>query len=165
MIKRLLAAISLSVALIWSVTAVAQGVGVVDMRQIFQASPEVKQINARLQKQFTPQRDKIIKLGKSLQDNIKKLQRNQSVMSKKDMENLRNKIQNQQEQLRAEQQQFQQELFSAQNKEMGDFMSKVTTAVKSVATKEELGLVLPKDTVLYAKNGKDITSSVISALK
>ena len=165
MIKCLLAVISLVVAMIWNVAAVAQSVGLVDMRQIFQDSPQIKQINARLEKQFSPQREKVIGLGKSLQDDTNKLQRNESVMSKKEVLDLRNTIQKQQNQLREAQGQFQQGLFVAQNRAMADFMTKVTGAVEYVAKKKNLELVLPKDTVLYTKDGKDITSDVVSALQ
>lgn len=166
MVKRLIAIISLVVAINWSVAAVAKSIGLVDMRQIFQASPQIKQINARLEKQFSPQREKVIGLGKSLQDNINKLQRNESVMSKKEVIDLRNTIQKQRNQLREAQRQFQQSLFTAQNKEMADFMRKVIHAIEHVAKKENLDLVLPKDTVLYTKDGIDITSDILfSALK
>ncbi|ACJ20609.1 OmpH family outer membrane protein [Coxiella burnetii] len=165
MIKRLLSAICLSVAMIWSVVAVAQTVGLVDMRQIFQTAPQIKDINTRLEKQFSPQREKMTKLTQSLQQNLQKLKRDEAVMGKKEAENLRKEIQNDESTLRQQQQQFQQELFVAQNKAMSDFMSKVNGAVKKVAERENLDLVLPKDTVLYAKNSKDITSNVVSALK
>lgn len=165
MIKRLLAVISLAIAMNWGFAAV-QGIGLVDMQQVFQASPQIKQINIRLEKQFSPQREKVIGLGKSLQDNVNKLQRNEFVMSKKEVVDLRNTIQKQQNQLREAQKKFQQGLFTAQNKAMADFMRKVAGAVEHVAKKENLDLVLPKDTVLYTKDGIDITSDVLfSALK
>ena len=166
MIKHLCAAVSLTIAIGWSVAAVAQGVGLVDIRQIFQASPQIKQMNTHLEKKFSPQREKVIKLGKSLQDNINKLQRNESVMNKREVVDLRNNIEKQQNQLREAQRQFQHCLFIAQNESVADFMRKVTSAVEHVAKKENLDLVLLKDTVLYIKDGKDITSDVLcSALK
>lgn len=166
MIKRLWAVISLAVAISWSISAIAQSVGLVDIRQIFQASPQIKQMNARLEKKFSPQREKVVGLGKSLQDNINKLQRNESVMSQKEVVDLRSNIEKQQNQLREAQRQFQQCLLIAQNEAMADFMRKVTGAVECIAKKENLDLVLLKDTVLYIKDGKDITSDVLfSALK
>ena len=161
MIKRLLAVIGLAVVVSWSVAAIAQIIGLVDIRQIFQASPQIKQINARLEKRFSPQREKVIGLEKSLQDSINKLQRNESVMSKKEVVDLRNNIEKQKNELREAQRQFQQCLFIAQNRAMADFMRKVTGAVEHVAKKENLDLVLPKETVLYIKDGKDITSDVL----
>ncbi|MFW0072826.1 MAG: OmpH family outer membrane protein [Coxiella-like endosymbiont] len=166
MIKRLRAVASLAVVISWSVSAIAQSVGLVDIRQIFQTSPQIKQMNAHLEKKFSPQREKVVGLGKSLQDNINKLQRDESVMSKKEVVALRSNIEKQQNQLRKAQRQFQQCLFIAQNEAMADFMRKIAGAIEHVAKEENLDLVLLKDTVLYTKYGKDITSDVLfSALK
>ncbi|QTS83710.1 OmpH family outer membrane protein [Coxiella endosymbiont of Amblyomma nuttalli] len=165
MIQRLLAIISLTVAMIWSITAVAQNVGLVDMRKVFQALPQIKKINASLERQFLSRREKVIRLGKSLQDNVNKLQRNESVMSKKEIVSLRDTIQKQRNQLQEDQRQFQQALFTAQNKAMVGFMTRITGVVENIAKKENLDLILLKDTVLYTKDGKDITSDVVSALK
>ncbi|UVE59488.1 hypothetical protein [Coxiella-like endosymbiont] len=52
MIKRLRAVASLAVVISWSVSAIAQSVGLVDIRQIFQTSPQIKQMNAHLEKNF-----------------------------------------------------------------------------------------------------------------
>ena len=163
--KRLFAVTCLSVTMGWAAVAVGQTVRTVDVRQIFQASLQVKDINIRLEREFLPQRKRIISLGKSLQEDAKKLQRNEVIMSKKEAEDLRNKIQKEQKGLQREQIEFQQELYEAQSKAMGEFMTKISGAVRAVAEKEKVDLVLPKNTVLYARDAKDITSEVISALK
>lgn len=163
--KRLLVATCLSVAIGWGVTAVGQIVGIVDMREIFQASPQVKGINTQLEKEFSPQRTKIINLSKSLQDDVKKLQRNETVMAEKEKQDLKNRIAEKQKQLQQVQVEFQKALYTAQNKAMAEFMKKISIAVKAVAENEKVDLVVPKDTILYAKDSKDITSSVISKLQ
>ena len=165
MMKRLFSATCLSVAINWSAAAIGQTVGRVDMRQIFQASPQVKNINTRLEKEFSPQRERIINLSKSLQEDAKKFQRNEAVMSEKEKQDLKNKIDEKQKELQQAQVEFQQGLYNAQNKAMGEFMTKISGAVRAVAEKEKVDLVLPKDTVLYARDSKDITSDVISELK
>ncbi|AKQ33372.1 OmpH family outer membrane protein [Candidatus Coxiella mudrowiae] len=165
MMKRLFAATCLSVAINWTAAAIGQTVGRVDMRQIFQASPQVKNINTQLEKKFSPQRERIINLGKSLQEDAKKFQRNEAVMSEKEKQDLKNKIDEKQKELQQAQVEFQQGLYNAQNKAMAEFMTKISGAVRAVAEKEKVDLVLPKDTVLYARDSKDITSDVISKLK
>ncbi|WP_304985730.1 OmpH family outer membrane protein [Coxiella-like endosymbiont] len=165
MMKRLFAATYLSVAMSWAVASIGQTVGTVDMRQIFQASLQVKNINTRLEKEFSPQRERIINLGKSLQEDTKKFQRNEAVMSEKEKQYLKNKIDEKQKELQQAQVEFQQGLYNAQNKAMGEFMTKISGAVKAISEKEKVDLVLPKDTVLYARDSKDITSDVISELK
>lgn len=165
MMKRLLVAASLLFALVWSVGAMAQSIGVVNMRQIFDASPQIKKINEQLNKQYAPEREKIVAMGKSLQDNINKLQKNQAVMDKKSLDGLRDTIAKQEQDLRMQQAQFQQTLFTAQNKAMNDFMDKVTATVKKIAAAKNLDLVLPQNSLLYAKDSMDITSDVMSSLK
>ena len=162
--KRLLTVTCLSVIIIYT-AAIGKTVGKVDIRQIFQVSSQVKAINSQLEKEFLPQRKRIINLGKYLRKDIKKSQRNETVMSKRENEDLRNKIQKEQKELQQSQIEFQQGLYKAQNKAMGEFMIKILDAVKIVAKKENVDLVLPKDTVLYARDSKDITSNVISELQ
>lgn len=165
MIKRLFAGTCLSVITSWATVAFGQTVGMVDMRQVFQASLQVKDINIRLEKEFSPQREKIISLDKSLQEDTKKLRRNEVVMSKQEAVDLRNKIQKEQKGLQQAQVELQKGLYEAQNKTMGEFMKKISGAVRTVSEKEKVDLVFPKDAVLYARDSKDITPEVISELK
>ena len=163
--KRLLLSISLSAAVLWSACAMAENVGVVDMRQVFSLSPQIKKINAQLKKQFAPQKGRLMAMGKSLQGNVQKLQKNQSIMDKKGIDALKATIVSQEKQLRATQGQLQQALFAAQNQAMSSFMQKLTGVVKTVAMKKKLDVVFPKNSLLYAKGSTDITSDVASDLK
>lgn len=154
----------LSVTMSLAASAIGQTIGKVDMRQIFQVSPQIKSIDAQLEQEFAPQRERIINLDKYLREDIKKLKRNESVMSQKETEDLRNRIQEEQKEFQQSQVEFQQRLYKAQNKAMGEFIIKISGAVKTVAKKEKIDLVLPKDTLLYAKDSRDITLDVISEL-
>ena len=163
--KRLLSTVFVSVIVIWIVPSVAQIIGLLDMHKVFQTSSQIRDINTRLEKQFSLQRKQMVELTQSLQCNLRNLRRNEAVMSREEISSLREKIQRDENRLRQQQQQFQQQLLVAQNKEMIDFMSEISDAVKKIAAKENLDFVLPKDTVLYTKESKDITSNVISELK
>ena len=163
--KRFLLTLCSYLMLIWSVIAMAENIGVVDMRQLFQTAPQIKAINADLDKNFSPERDKLVAMGKSLQEEIKKFQRNQSVMSPSDMTSMKDKITKQEEELRLAQASFQQKLLAAQNKAMSSFMTRMNQVVQSVAQKRQLDLVLEKNSVLFAKGSMDITSEVMSGLK
>lgn len=160
-----LIALCLSLFFVWSASAMAESIGIVNMRQIFQSSSQIKSINAKLNKKFSPQRDKIVTMGKNLQADVKKLQRNKSIMSKSKLKKLKDKIKKEQQQLRLAQAKFQQTLYSEQNKAMSGFMAKMNKVVKKIAEKRKLDLVLPKNSVLYAKQSMDITSEVKARLK
>ena len=151
--------------MVWSGSAWADHVGVIDMQQIFQSSPQVNKINGDLNKQFSPQRDKIVAMGRTLEADIKKLNRDQSVMDKTSLGQLKDKITKEEQTLRTAQGEFQQALMAAQNKAMEAFMTQLNKVVTQVAEKKELQMVLPKTVVLYAKDSVDITADVASGLK
>ncbi|MCX7120927.1 MAG: OmpH family outer membrane protein [Gammaproteobacteria bacterium] len=149
----------------WSMGAFADGVGVVDMKTIFSTSPKVKSIKAELSKQFEPQKNKLEKMGQSLQADIAKYQKNKAVMNQKDMATLEASITAQETAFRAAQTKFQQDVFNAQNKSLNDFMNSVKAAVKVVAEKQKLDLVVPSNDVLYTKTNTDITPAVLKDIK
>lgn len=154
-----------AVASAWMIGASAEGVAVVDMKMIFATSPKVKQIKESLTKQFDPQRDKIEKMGKTLQADVMKYQKNKDVMSKADAAKAETNIASEENAFRAAQTKFQQEVFAAQNKSLESFMDQVKTSVKAVAEKDNLDLVVPNNDVLYTKGDKDITKQVLDNLK
>src|SRR3989338_7974087 len=104
-------------------------------------------------------------MGELLQSDIAKYQKDKDVMDKKDLSTLETNITNQENTFRAAQTKFQQEVFTAQNDSLNDFMSSVKTAVGSIAKQEKLDLVIPSNDVLYAKDGMDITQKVLQKMK
>lgn len=150
----------------FSVGALAEGgIGVVDMKTIFSTSPKVKAIKADLTKQFEPQKEKLEKMSTALQADIAKYQKNKDVMNKKDLAALETSITNQESAFRDAQTKFQQDVFNAQNKSLESFMDSVKAAVKTVAEKDKLDLVIPSNDVLYTKTNKDITQDVLKDMK
>lgn len=164
--RRLLIALLVSVMALWSVGAMAaERVGVVNMKQIIESSPQIKKINEQLGRQFASRRNKIMQMGQALQTELKNYAKNKAVMSKADLEKLQAKVRNQELTLRQEQAKFQQDLYAAQSKEMADFIAKVKDVVKTIAAKENLNLVLPNNAVLYSAQNVDITQNVINSLQ
>jgi outer membrane protein len=141
------------------------GVGVVDMKMIFSTSPKVKEIKADLTKQFSPEKDKLQKMGQELQASIANYQKNKPTMKPADLTKLEASITSQETAFREEQAKFQQEVFTAQNKSLETFMDSVKAAVKVVAEKDKLDLVIPSNDVLYTKDKTDITKEVLDNLK
>lgn len=149
----------------WSVSACADGIGVVNMKTIFMTSPKVKALKAQLAKQFDPQKVKLEKMGSSLQADITQYQKDKAVMSQADATKMQTKIETEENSFRDAQTQFQQDVFNAQNKSLQSFMSDVKDAVKVVAVKEKLDLVVASNDVLYSKDNRDITKQVLDQLK
>ncbi len=162
--KKLIVGAAACVAM-FSMTAFAGTVGVVDMKQIFTTSAKVKEIKAQLTKQFSPEKATLDKSAAALQADIQKYQKNKTVMSKTDLDNLQTQISNEEMQFRQDQAKFQQDVYTAQNQQLQQFMAMVKTAVQTVATKDKLDLVLPDNDVLYSNNSLDITKQVLDAMK
>lgn len=154
-----------TIATAWSVGAMASGIGVVDMKTIFSTSPKVKAIKAELNTQFNPQKTKLEAMGKTLQAEIAKYQKNKDVMNKKDLATAEQNITTEEGKFRDAQAKFQQDVFNAQNDRLTQFMDNVKAAVKVVAEKDKLSLVLPSNDVLYTGTNMDITQQVLADMK
>lgn len=154
-----------AVAAISSASAFADGVGVVDMKTIFSTSPKVAEIKAELTKQFNPEKAKLEKMGQTLQGDIANYQKNKPTMKAADLSKLEANITTQETDFREAQAKFQKDVFNAQNKSLETFMDSVKAAVKVVAEKDKLDLVIPSNDVLYTKDKTDITKEVLDNLK
>lgn len=163
--KKIIIALYLSVAAVWSIGAMAgEDFGVVNMQTIFKTSPKAKAINASLKREFAARKAGIVKMGQNLQSEVKSYQKNQAVLSKAKLAALQQKISQHSMALRQAQQKFQSDLLAAQNQKMTAFLNQVKTAVAKVAKKKDIDIVLPSNAVLYSKNKMDITSNVLSSM-
>lgn len=163
--KKVIIAICLSLAAVWSVGAMAEDIAVVNMKTIFRSSPQAKSINASLKKQFSVRKAGIVKMRQQLQAEVQKYQKNQTTMSKASLATLQQKISMHSAALRQSQPKFQSDLIAAQNKKMKAFLNRVKAAVSDVAKRKGLDLVLPNNAVLYSKSKLDVTASVLSAMR
>lgn len=140
-------------------------IGVVNMQQILQSAPQVKQINAQLKDQFAKRKSDILGQAKVLQADMSNFDKNKTVLSAKDLATLRNKITSEETQLRTEQMSYQQDLMTAQNKAMNSFLKTLKASVSVVAEKKKLSLVLPENTLLYSAPNADVTNDVLKNLQ
>lgn len=140
-------------------------IGVVNMQQVLQSAPQVKQINAQLKDQFSKRKSDILAQAKVLQANMSNFDKNKTVLGAKDLATLRNKITSEETQLRTEQMSYQQDLMTAQNNAMNSFLKTLKASVSVVAAKKKLALVLPENTLLYSAPEADITNDVLKNLQ
>ena len=162
--KKLLRGLGIALAVFWSVGAFAANIAVIDMQQIFQNSKQVKSINDGLEKQFATQKQNVDTLSKDLQKNIDKYKKDEAVLDKKAVENLKNTIRDQEQKLQQQQTDLQRQLFEAQNKAMTQFLDKIKSIVTTLSGSQQYDVVLPKNALLYSKDNLDITTKVMEAL-
>lgn len=140
-------------------------IGVIDVQQIMQKSPQVAAMNQSLSKQFKPRQEKIIAAQKSLQDEVDKLNKNGATMSAADKSKLQDQITNDRNTVQNMVIGFQHDLQAAQSQDMQSFMSSLVTAVNSVAKSGGYDLILQRNGVPYVGSNLDVTSQVLDALK
>ncbi len=140
-------------------------IGVIDVQQILQKSPQIATINAQLTKDFKPRQDKIVAAQKDLQAQADKLNKNANVMGDADRNKLQDQIIAEKANVQGMAISFQRDLSQAQSKAMQDFMNQLTQVVNGVAKKSNYDLILQRAGVPYANNSLDITNEVLDALK
>lgn len=163
--KRLILVCVIALASVWSISSMAESVGIVDMDQILQSAPQVKNIEKDLQKQFTARKAQLDKVGQSLQKNIADYQKNKAVMDAKKLTTLEGKINEERQTFQQDSIKFQTDFAKARKAQTDQFIQKIKQVVGTIAQQKKLDLVLPKGVLLYTKGGTDITPQVLAKLK
>jgi len=140
-------------------------VGVLNFPALLKKAPQMEALSQRLKKEFKPRQAKIVSLQKSLEADQASLKRDTSVMSDKEIANLREKIANNQRDLRRLEEDYLADARAAQKKAMGQIIEKANKLVKKIAEEGQYDLILQSETVAYASNKIDITDKVIKELE
>lgn len=163
--KKLARVLSASILLACSTSVLADNskIGVVDLQKIMRTSDEVKEIQATLEKEFKPRRDKLMGMEADLKSDMEAFKRDSAVMSQVKRKEAEQKIMNAQERLEREGQQYQQELSNAHNQAMDKFYNKIRAAIEKVAKAKSFDLVLQKDAAPFSTDKLDVTEDIIKA--
>ena len=140
-------------------------VGVVDVTQILQQSPQIINAKNKLREQFTPRFEKISKDQQNLQALSKKFKKDGITMQASKRKALQQQIVALERQLVSEQQQFQVDFQKERQKyiPVKMLLQNLHTAIGHVAVKDYYTLVIPKNMAAYYQEGpflKNITSEV-----
>lgn len=153
-----------------SVSAVTPGsqanlrIGVVDIRAVIDNSPQMKAAADKLRTEFKPRQDKIIAAQNQLQKDQDKLKRDGAVMSQSDADDLQAQVTTESRDLQRMQEDYMQDLHTAQQTAMQNFLSSVDAVVQKMTQQNNYDLILRRDTVAFASPRVDITQQVIAAM-
>lgn len=140
-------------------------VGIIDLPSILQNSPQVQAIQQKLQTQFKPEQDKIIAAQNNIRAEAQQLSAPAvSKLTDAQQVKLKDTMAADQKALQDMVVKFQQDVGTAQDAAMKTLIDEVDAAVKTVAEKDKLDIVLLKPAVVYASNATDITQQVLAAL-
>mgnify|MGYP002880538402 CR=1 FL=1 len=143
--------------------AEASRIAVVDLQKIMQTSDEMKSIQAELEKEYKPRRDKLMGMEADLKADMEAFKRDSAVMSQAKRKEAEQKIIATQDAFEREGQQYQQELTAAHNQAMEKFYNKIRLAISKVAEEKKFDLVLQKDAAPFSLDSLDVTDAVIKA--
>lgn len=135
-------------------------VGIVDLPQILQQSPQVAALNQQLKNQFASQQQTILAAQNKLRTEAGQLSSATGAAKQK----LQQQVMNDQKQFQQMVVNYQANVSSAQTRAINTIMAQVTKAVSGIAQKQGLDIVLAKPAVMYAPSTVDITSAVVQAM-
>jgi outer membrane protein len=165
MIFSLGAMLALSLMSVTSFAADATAkIGVVDLRQVLQKSPQMADLNKKLEAQFKPRQDKIKADEKVLQADVDKLKKDGATMSKDDVNKLQDKIVKEQAALQAQVSTFQQDLGKAQNEGMQKLLQDAGVIITDMGKKEAYTLIVSKEAAFYSQDSMDLTAKISQAM-
>lgn len=152
-------------SLLFGAAAMASGkIGVVDPQKIASKSKDMQQIRAKLEKEFNPRQQELLKLQKQLQEASEKLRRDNSILSKSDKTDLDNKIMRLKSQYERKARDYQQDFGMAQGQALQKMRAKVNEAIAKVAKKQGYDLVLYKEAAPYSNSSVDLTKQVLDSI-
>lgn len=140
-------------------------VGVIDLAQVLQSSPEMKKAADKLKAEFKPRQDRITAMQQDMQKNQDKIKRDSSVMSQVDLQALQDKVINERRDLQRMQEDYMQDLQAAQQQAMQGVLQGVDKIVQNIASQGHYDLILQKNSVAFASQRVDITPQVIQQMK
>jgi len=163
-VKKTVLAIGL-VSMLFGFNASAQKIGIVDINKVMSSSKDAASIKSELEAKYKPREQKLLGEQKAIQEEIKKLQRDDSIMTEAQKKSLQEKIMAYRKNFEAKGRSFQQEVNAAQSQAMKNLFDKVKVVVDTVAKNNKFDVVFQKDAVQYIAPGNDITAKVIAKLK
>jgi outer membrane protein len=140
-------------------------IGVVDLQRISQTAPQMKAIQEKLEKEFRPRRDKLVKMEETLKADMQHFKRDATVLSQDQKRDLEKKIVAAQQTFEREGQQYQQELSTAHNEAMEDLYNRIRKAIEVVALEGKYDVILQKDAAPFSGSQLDVTEKVLKDIK
>ncbi|EMY3997768.1 molecular chaperone Skp [Shigella flexneri] len=153
--KKWLLAAGLGLALATSAQA-ADKIAIVNMGSLFQQVAQKTGVSNTLENEFKGRASELQRMETDLQAKMKKLQ---SMKAGSDRTKLEKDVM-------AQRQTFEQDRARRSNEERGKLVTRIQTAVKSVANSQDIDLVVDANAVAYnSSDVKDITADVLKQVK
>lgn len=144
-----------------SAVAADQKIGVVNFQEIMSKIPQTAVVMQRLEAEFKDEKAELAQLEKDIKYFTEKKQRDGSLMSKKEKEELDKNIGTKYQEYQAKGKAFQQKTGVRQNEETTKIIALVRQAINSIADSDKYDLILEQKAVVFSKPKASITAKVV----
>ena len=156
-----------AMALACAVAGTAAGadvmIGFVDVSRVLDQSPQARDARERIQAEFAPIDQEILRLQRELRALEEQLLRDGDVMANADRMRLERDVLSRKRELRRSQEEFREDLNLRRNQELQRLQRQVVLAIRAMAKSENYDLVI-SDGVLFASERIDLTGMVLERL-
>jgi outer membrane protein len=154
-------AVASTLLLASSVMAADQKIAVVNFQEVMSKIPQTTAVMQVLEAEFKDDKAVLAQLEKDIKYYQEKKQRDGSLMSAKDIEELDTQIATLYQDYQAKGKAFQQATGLRKNEETNKIIALVRQAIDSIAAKDKYDLVLEQQAVIFAKPDAMITNKVV----
>ena len=141
-------------------------IAIVNMGSLFQQVAQKTGVSATLENEFKGRASELQGMESDLQSKMQRLQRDGSTMKAADRSKLEKDVMSQRQAFSQKAQAFEQDRQRRSNEERGKLVTRIQTAVKSVAADQGVDLVVDANAVAYnSSDVKDITADVLKQVK
>lgn len=144
-----------------STIAADQKIGVVNFQEIMSKIPQSAVVMQTLEAEFKDEKAELAQLEKDIKYFQEKKQRDGSLMSKKEKEELDKNIGTKYQEYQTKGKVFQQKTGVRQNEETTKIIALVRQAINSIADSEKYDLILEQKAVVFSKPKASITDKVV----
>ncbi|MCO4799385.1 MAG: OmpH family outer membrane protein [Colwelliaceae bacterium] len=141
--------------------AADQKIAVVNFQEVMAKIPQTAAVMQSLETEFKDAKAELAQLEKDIKYYQEKKQRDSSLMSKKEIEDLDKQIATIYQDYQVKGKDLQQKAGARQNEETNKIIALVRQAIDGIAAKEKFDLVLEQKAVVFAKPETSITEQVV----
>ncbi len=141
--------------------AADQKIAVVNFQEVMGKIPQTAAIMQALEAEFKDAKAELAQLEKDIKYYQEKKQRDSSLMSKKEIEELDKKIAEYYQDYQTKGKALQQQAGARQNEETNKIVALVRQAIDGIAAKEKVDLVIEQKAVVFSKPDLSITDKVV----
>lgn len=139
-------------------------IGVVDLIQVLESSPQAERARVEIEKEFAPLEAEVATLRRELRKLEDHLSKEGAIMREADRRRAEREVIAQRRNLERKQDEYKEDLNYRKNEELSKIQRTILNAIRSIAREEDYDLILNRETLPYFDPQTDITEQVLKKL-